>query len=353
MTYHLCPVLPARPNEYLTYLRQAVSTLSPETGVMRATFAYATVGGVQEFRRSVSEEAPWESIQKEFVIGLHHAITEPAALSELARLPHSTVKVFIPKNRLSIDTFSDSPTFHPKMIALCSGRPKLLRFIQAGSANQTSAALSSPPGNVEFGVALASTATVELDGNQQFGEWWRTLWTRSRPIDSRFISRYAALRANVLDKNPLLRHAVDPPRDLSNEQHFFIEVGAGSGPPTTRHQVEFPEGLARFFGPVQRRQRLIRLTDGNHVWTNRPLSFKTTTYGVEIWRLGMPTQASGGEPISERAIRFEKTHDPDTFAFAIADVPSQEFDEWALQANTTGHVGATRGLRSRIYGFYS
>jgi hypothetical protein len=349
----MCPVLAQQQNDQLAEMGRAIAALQPGVGIVRAGFAYATLGGVQKFCAQAAGGPVWERVEKEFIIGLHHAISEPSALLALANLGHSSVKVFNPKRRLSVATFSDSPVFHPKVIAVCNGNTGVLRFIQAGSANLTSAALASPSSNIEFGLAIASTGTENLDRTSRFNRWWTSLWAQSKTIDENFIKRYAALRAKVLDNNPLLRHAIDPPENLDDSEYFFLEVGAGSGPPEARHQVEFPETLAKFFGAVYRGSRRITLTDGRHVWTDRPLSFKTTTYGVEIWRLGMPTQTTGGEPIAERAIRFAKTDEPNTFSFKVVDTDSNTFRHWSSRANAAGHIGTTKGQRNRIYGFYS
>jgi len=66
----------------------------------------------------------------------------------------------------------------------------------------------------------------------------------------------------------------------------------------------------------------------------------------------MPTQNSGGDPISERAIRYRRTSDANTFEFEVVDVGSAEFRQWTRDANLHGHVGRTRGQRQRRYGFY-
>lgn len=353
MILHCCPVIAGEPNNYLTQLSPVLGGVPPQTSIFKGGFAYATLGGVQKLCSQASAAESWSQIEKQFIIGVHQAITEPSALIKLAELPRATVKVFIPRRRLSLASFSDSPIFHPKVMAVCSRNPVRLHFIQAGSANLTKAALGSPSVNTEFGLGIASSQNQDLDADHKFRDWWTELWRASHAIDEALIKKYAALRSSVLDKNPLLRHVVEPPEDLREAQYFFTEVGAGSGPPDARHQVEFPESLARFFGPVRRGRRSLCLTNGKREWTGRPLSFKTTTYGVEIWRLGMPTQATGGEPIAERAIRFSRTDAADTFGFRIVDTDSAEFRRWKANANAAGHIGATRGQRSRVYGFYS
>ena len=66
----------------------------------------------------------------------------------------------------------------------------------------------------------------------------------------------------------------------------------------------------------------------------------------------MPTQKMGGEPITERVIKFVRTDDPSSFEFEIADVDSDAFRSWVNAANLGGHLGATHGQRPRQYGFY-
>ena len=73
---------------------------------------------------------------------------------------------------------------------------------------------------------------------------------------------------------------------------------------------------------------------------------------MEIWRLGMPTQTMGGEPIAERAILFAKTGKRNEFTCDVADVGSAPFQAWVSSANLNGHLGTTHGQRPRLYGFF-
>ena len=164
--------------------------------------------------------------------------------------------------------------------------------------------------------------------------------------------QYARLRQRVLDDNPILRTMLETPETIKDARHFFLEVGAASGPPGRRHQVEFPKTLAEFFGEASYTRRDLRLRQQDQVWEQRPLSHKQTTYGVDIWRLGMPTPTTGGPSISERAIRFTRTEEQNAFDFEVTDVESREFQTWETSANLSGHLGATHGQRARRYGFY-
>jgi hypothetical protein len=193
---------------------------------------------------------------------------------------------------------------------------------------------------------------ASLDETATFTRWWAGAWRQSQSVDARVVARYAAIRLQLMERNPILRTAAGPPSNTSQSSHFFIEVGAASGPPGRRHQVEFPESIVGFFGRAMRRRRDLTLRCNGSVWRDRPLSYKVTTFGVRIWRLGMPTQTNGGEPIAHRAIRFTRTVDPRLFEFEVADLGSRRVIEWERAANQNGHLGTTQGQHPRLYGFY-
>ena len=348
--FRLLPVAPDRPHELFDRFAEALGNTFSRDAEVRAAFAYATFSGVDEFLNVIAAAQNWQAVRKRILVGVHNAITEPAALEELRGLDRVEVRAFVPGGRLRETTFAMKPVFHPKVIALEENQT--LKAIQAGSSNLTAAAIGSPAANYEMGMYASATDTAELDADNSFAAWWTPLWNASRIVDRRFVLRYAELRRGVLDRNPIVRAAMETPDTIVSARHFFLEVGAGSGPPASRHQVEFPIGLARFFGEVSYERRGISLQAGGQTWDDRPLSFKQTSYGVDIWRLGMPTQARGGPPIAERAIRFTRTADPFAFGFDVAEVNTEVFVDWERLANLSGHLGTTHGQRARRYGFY-
>src|SRR5262249_36533064 len=153
-----------------------------------------------------------------------------------------------------------------------------------------SAAIGANPKNDEFAIALSDEHGDGVDGLGLWNPWWSGIWKRSRRLDRRLISAYGELRRRLLGENPVLRFVTEVPPSIATASFFFSEVGAASGPPEERHQIEFPAALARFFGEVQRHRRDLTLRRDGVMWRGRPLSYKRTTFGVEIWRLGMPTQ---------------------------------------------------------------
>jgi hypothetical protein len=351
MEVRIGAVLAGQGHNLLDPLAEAISSVPAADGVVRAGFAYATLGGVQRLLSCAGTSPNWEKVSKEMLIGVHHAITEPAALEALRVVPGAEVRVYLPGGKLKRTAFDARPLFHPKTLAV-SGGGKGLRLLHAGSSNLTASAMGERPRNHELSVGVLAKSGVSLDPDGVFQKWWAALWDESRLVDRVLIRRYAKLRRDVLEKNPILLAAAEVPASIAEARYFFAEVGAGSGPPDSRHQIEFPESLVEFFGAAMRGRRDLTLRSGGVSWDKRPLSYKTTTYNVEIWRLGMPTQTAGGPPIAERAIRFERTDDSEVFEFAVVDVDDDEFRRWEGAANLDGHLGATHGQRSRKYGFY-
>jgi hypothetical protein len=351
MNIQINPISPQKSDHFFAPFAKVLQSARISDTVVRVGFAYATLGGVQQLLSDINPIGNWSCVQKEFLIGINQAITEPAALETLRNIKGAHVRVFVPRKRLGIDALYSQPLFHAKVLAISGIKGRSIQFLQAGSANMTSAAISDNPKNFELSLAIQATDTESID-SKKFTKWWLDIWNQSIVVDRKFVVKYADLRKFFLDRNPFLQSMTEAPKSISKANNFFAEVGAGSGPPGQRHQIEFPEALARFFGRAQRRRRDITFRRGEKIWSGRPLSYKLTTFGVGIWRLGMPTQHTGGEPIAERAIRFRRTSESGTFEFEVADVNSEEFNSWVRLANLDGHLGATHGLRARRYGFY-
>lgn len=350
MRTDIVPVFPNDRHELFHAFISALDEPSSQGGEVRGAFAYATLAGVRRFIDLVSSASGWSSAKKRMLVGVHNAITEPAALRELRSVERAEVRTFVPGRKLTQRAFAMPPVFHPKVLALVTDRG--LIAIQAGSPNLTDSAIGESPSNYELALSTLSAGASSLDTQGKFDNWWTKLWAASRVVDNRFIQQYAHLRQQLLDANPILRAMIEVPETIRDARHFFLEVGAASGPPDRRHQVEFPKSLAAFFGEASYMRRDLRLRHHEQEWNSRPLSYKQTTFGVDIWRLGMPTPTKGGPSIPERAIRFTRTEDPDTFDFDVADVSSLEFQTWKESANLYGHQGATQGQRARTYGFY-
>ena len=352
MSIRVLPVFANKRHNLFSPLSQTLENFIGTDLVVRFGFAYVSLSGIHQLLEAISTYGNWESARKEFLVGIHHAISEPSALNFLRKVPNSIVRVFLPDGKLNTNAFDATPLFHPKVISVSDSDSEQIRLLQAGSANLTASATREFPSNHEISLAWLGNTGKILDDEHSFNSWWNDLWINAREVDRAFIKKYAELRRKVFDANPILRSATDVSDQIKRAEYFFLEVGAGSGPSRMRHQVEFPESLVRFFGIPQKEKRDLTLVRGSRSWKRRPLSFKTTTYGVEIWRLGMPTQTTGGDPISNRAIRFRRTESGDEFEFEVVDINTPDYLDWERLANLNGHLGSTRGSRTRRFGFY-
>jgi hypothetical protein len=353
MSAQLVPVAPDRRNATFAGLRAAFEArTSGQTSSLVVGIAYATRGGVDALIKNLRTVSAWSVVRKRIVVGVHQGITEPAAFELLGSIPNSEVRAYIPGGSLSAGALVKAPIFHPKFMALTDASFENIEYIQVGSANLSVGASGNRPRNFELAIAMETGGLLSARSRRECATWWSGVWTSSKNVDAKFVTAYAQLRLQVIDRNPIIRQMAEAPVGIQNARNFFVEVGAASGPPGLRHQVEFPRALTAFFGRPSRAKRLLTLAKQGTPWRNRPLTYKKTTYNVEIWRLGMPTQASGGVPIAERAVMFRRTDDPDIFDFDVVDLGDTKFARWNQEANLRGHIGSTQGSRPRSYGFY-
>lgn len=314
--------------------------------LLLAGFAYATAKGAETLVHSLDCDS-WKQIDKRFVIGIHQGITEPEALRILQSQDKLSLRVFVPGWKLTIAALFSTPLYHPKvMLFRQGGGPKEELFV-VSSANLTGSAIGASPKNFECGqiTSLGQRSSI----GKEFSSWWTKIWDQSRKVDETFINNYTHTRLQSFQKNPDLLRLVEHPDNISTASALWIEVGKASG--IERHQVEFPFWLASFFGQPEKKRIDLTLVNKKKSWTGRPLTYKQTTFGVDIWRLGMPTVTMGGEPIQDRVIRFKRTPQAHRFEFAIADLDSSQSKKWLREASSFGHLGRTGGSHSRRCGY--
>ncbi len=144
--------------------------------------------------------------------------------------------------------------------------------------------------------------------------------------------------------------------NIGDADTFWFEAGAMSGPPSHRHQVEFPNDLAEFFDDDAREAEVLRmrLPGGPTLW--RPLTYRGTDYGqwTDIWRLGLPTPRMGGPEYVGRIIRLDRIEDEEgnIYEVRVVDAGSAEAASWEAEANSKGQTGITGGPAGRRYGYW-
>jgi hypothetical protein len=310
-----------------------------------AGFAYASLRGAVRLRDAIVANPHLKGCRKHVCIGLHHGITEPAALTLLRDMENTKLDLFVPGKSLTASSLVSKPLYHPKFCFVkCLSKTD---YWMIGSANLTAAAISPAGTNVEICSIDAKSGPAKARYRLSFAEMMNALKPHLRSADPSIISRYAKIRSAFLLQNRIILDQIEEPAGISLSKEFFVEVGAGSG--MDRHQVEFNRELAGFFTKPQKKRVDFTLARGNHVWTNRPLTPKKTSFGVDIFRLGMPTIKSGGEAIAHRAIKFSRTPDPQRFVFDVDDIGGSKYNQWFSDCNKHGHVGQTAG--GRVYGY--
>ena len=341
---------PSTPPNLYDLFGRALTTALPQRRI-RLGFAYATEAGLTTLLDCVARLPGWGSAEKHWLLGLHHGITEPSAIQSIANMQRSTVRLFSGGNKLRQEDLLSGQKFHGKVFCVDSGSASQIDLIIVGSANLTGAALGRVPQNYEIFLGVSDSNIPEVCSGI-FNRWWSAAWNASLPVTDSLLKEYVRFRSRLLRKNPDLAAGFDPPRPerVRNATNLWIDAGAMSG--GSRNQVEFSRSLAEFFGPIRRFSRKLRISALGKYWDDRPLSPKTTTFGVDIWRLGLPTIAQGGFEYPGRAIRLQKHQDEkgEYFELSVSDIDSREHRRWETKSHLGGYAGLTSGKRA--FGFF-
>lgn len=346
--------MPKKPPDLKTALRRAYEN-SGQQWHARLGFAYVSVSGLEVLLRELNAIKQWENTRKRWILGLHHGITEPTAIARIRSLSRSEVRLFVGGNRLTANSLIGGPHFHAKVLCVERGRKPDPTCLLASSANLTGAALGPTARNYEAGTVLFRDA-IEKSSFVEFNGWWRSAWQESIVVSDVVLDRYAQFRDKFLKKNPDTLSDLDPPslENLAAATTLWIESGAMSG--GSRNQVEFNQELAGFFGQISNQSTMLRIAARRQMWDDRPITPKTTTFNVAIWRLSLPTETAGGFEYPGKVIRFRRRRDRKGtfFELDVAELDSSRYSRWRSTAQRGGYVGLSsgRGAGRRAFGFY-
>lgn len=299
-------------------------------------FAYASLHGVAALIHPLLSHASYERARKEWIIGIHHGITEPAALDDLAQMRNSRIRIFSPSGRMDRRSLYATEKMHAKIIILAGADGSMAI---CGSANLTGAALSSTCVNYE----CVSSLRFATSRPSTFQPWFNRMWRESIRVTPRVVNHYSKLRKEFLARHRIILPRVDDSTEVSwaERKHLWIEAGAMSG--GARNQVEFGPALAAFFGPIARSTRHLRIRFRAIERNDRPLSFKVTRWGTKIWRLSLITASQGGPSYPGSIIHFKKASDDhgELFLLDSAAPHSVKARKWRDTANRRGTIGCT------------
>lgn len=339
---------PGGPPSYSAEMSRFISGNRCDTG--RHVFAYASLAGLEDAIGALASATSWQSVQKQWIIGIHNGITEPIAIEHLAGLTASEVRLFSSTGRIDMAALYANEKLHAKAIQLCSKDQDL---IVLGSANATRAALGTQCTNYEAGVSVSLAKGPERG---QFSSWFGKLWKQGIAVTPAIIDRYSDLRHDLLSNNRIVLPRLDemPQAQIGHRNHLWIEAGAMSG--GDRNQIEFGPGLATFFGPLRRTSVDLRLRWRGIERGDRPLSYKTTQWGTEIWRFSLITSNQGGPSFPDQIIHFTRHSDVrgGYFEIAVATPGSNQATQWWQMANRGGTIAwtGTGPGSGREYGIY-
>jgi hypothetical protein len=289
----------------------------------------------------------WQNAKKSWLIGVHHGITEPAALTDILDLPLSSCRLYTGGKPLHAKALRSRPIFHAKIVGIerRSGKSTQLSGMVVSSANLTGAALyrSTNLDHVVNFEAGASFLVNDQSTNKQWKHWWNSAWGMGIDLKKSNIMSYQDFRHEFIKQNSVIIDLIDPPSQkvVTTARSLWIEAGAMSG--GSRNQIEFAEELALFFGPLSKERRYLRIEFDKKNYEKRPLTPKTTTLDVNIWRLSLPIIDSLEFP--GRVIKFTKTTTNDTFKIEVANTKSKASENWSVDSNLNGYLGKTGGGR--------
>ena len=134
---------------------------------------------------------------------------------------------------------------------------------------------------------------------------------------------------------------------------MWIEAGDMSG--GSRNQIEFDEDLAKFFTedlPMIGDQ--VELQIGVDVrWLACGLAAKRTSYGVDIYRLSLPTVARGGHDYAGQIVRFDRSGPIGSRYFQVTVVENGSDEHNLLKAGSQANatLSSTSGSSGREFGY--
>lgn len=345
---------PGTPAPLFAVLRSAIESAGPKPH-LRFGFAYATSLGAEALVRALNSAPAWADSDKEWIVSVHHGITEPAAVRTLNGLPRSRVHLHCGAPGSVSKSSLFRPPFHAKLASVSTTNKQLVA-VWTGSPNLTGAALSPQALNFEAGLAVVqppvSSTLVAIGG--RLTEWWKQALESAVLVTDPVLNKYAELREQLIASNPRFYAQIDPVplTQIEKATTLWIEAGAMSG--GSRNQVEFSQDLAAFFGEPQTHRWLLTVRVKLDVFDDRSLAYKKTTFGVDIWRFSMPTETQCGfvYPGTVICIKRDPGGEPNSFIVDIGKENDSRVQGWIRNARQRGHTGVTSGSGNRRFGFF-
>jgi hypothetical protein len=199
---------------------------------------YLSGAGLEALLIPLGNVDSWKRSSKAWLIGVHHGITEPAALRSILSVPNSIGRLFTVGGSLSQRELRARPTFHAKIVAIeeKAGSNTNLTEIVTSSANLTSAAL----GNGGAGTNYEAGASLSIDDSgtrKKWSMWWQSAWQQGIPLDPASIDHMIA-RGNIC------QHGFDSaPCHCGSAETFAVTEFLSTMPNSTVSQISMSISL--------------------------------------------------------------------------------------------------------------
>jgi len=335
---------------------------------MFAAVAYATVGGVSIIENIFREEfgtKNWDSMSKQWLVGIDWCRSDPRALSQLEAFNRSQVK--IPNGEKNISRLGCLPDkiFHPKLYIL---QGKDLSAIICGSGNLSRSGLTK-------GCECGNVLLIKSSQNPQLIKllsWFYAEWEKANPyskLKDVYIARCKQSLKNKdkfvpteddltpeqfkkrVQKKPLSELQI---RQLQTFDNFWIQAGAlggNLGPDKPGNQLDMTRYTRVFFGypalDVKRNKIIGHVT---LIWDGQDYFERTLKFGNnEMDKLNVPPSGDHGPLFyKNKTLLFTRNVDG-SFLFTV--VKNADCAKWRrLSKQLNAHY--TMQPRGREWGLF-
>lgn len=274
--------------------------------------AYASAEGVRLLEEKLAGPS-WAEARKRFLVSLDFGFTQPKALTRLAEIGNTEVRIPNGREVLSSPALRPQTAFHAKVFSFGVEQYPHLRALVVGSANLTASALSTGAEVVTTQTWKSyATAWNDLRRAQSVLEWFRDTWENADALDD-VLDEYRQKR-RALPRPPRIReertkatrrylasledHEIsgDLSVQLASAKELWIHASSmirnrGELPGS---QINTPRGTRVFFGfPSEKRPRNSILGSINLRVTGRAYHDRTIRFGdngMDIINLPIPEQ---------------------------------------------------------------
>lgn len=353
----------------LNAMRQVASTTAFDNS--RVSVAFASWKGCQNLHKHLADSArSWISARKRWLVSIDFGQTSPDALTFLAQLRNSKVRISDGVALLN-SALVPKRAFHPKTFVLTGNEKSLAPelAIVSGSANLTYGALNTNAEHVfvsrRWGEPDAHDQPV-LDALSRFRRWWELAWSTATPYSDDFIGQYEAIYkpAKQLQDAEELSGSFGRPGDTVVEldegarwaasKFFWIEVGKlykNRGPKRAGNQLDCRRGTRVFFGFPP--NAVATNTVLGHIaiaYTGKPAQLRSVKFGDNAMdKVNLPVPGeSGPESYDDSVLHFERTARD---RYALSKHPVSTAEKWASKSKRQGLSYSLAG--GRRFGFYS